>query len=307
MADTSSSSSSSSSYVENWSSSSSSSSAFLDIMHQVIVAMASREYGEGRVFIHTDRIGGFGTGHGDNPKEFWRKILEWTSKKTSNELIKVGLVINTQPSASDKIRSMVPISVDKLSISNLATVDLSQYDCIYMVGLPNSVSSVVTLKLEAFVENGGGLLIEYPNRGAEDINVLRNIEGIYCYSSERLFTTNAYWTIDGGNSYVFDDNAQISFMSTLRQKDFSEEWTILMTNVPNVVTTTTTTSPNEVLTFDQNSGSEFVVSFISAMQNGIVILEPGSESESSSSSSTEIRSSSSSSSGDSNSSSSSSL
>lgn len=273
-------------------SSSSSSAIVLDLLHDVIVAMACREYGEGRVFIHTDRIGGLRTGHGDNPKEFWRKILEWTSKKSSNELIRVGLVINTQPSASDKINSMKPVSVDKLKISDLALADLSKYDCIYIVGLLDSVSSAVTQRLESFVENGGGLAIEYPNIGGEDINVLRSIEDIYCYSSERLLTSNAYWTIDGGNHYVFYNDAEISFMSTLRQADFSEDWTILMTNIPYIVTTTTTTSPDEILDFDRNSGSEFGISFIGAMQNGIVTLDPGSESLSSSSSQSSLSSSS---------------
>lgn len=281
------------------SSSTSSSSVILDLLHEVIVAMACREYGEGRVFIHTDRIGGFKTGHGDNTKEFWRKILEWTSKKTSNELIRVGLVINIQPSAFDKINNMKPVSVDKLKFSDLASVDLSHYDCLYIVGLPSSASSIVTQKIETFVENGGGLVIEYPNRGKENINVLTAIQDIYCYSSERLITSNAYWTIDGGNHYVFDYVAEISFMSTLRQQDFSEDWMILMTNIPNTVTTTTTTSLNQILDFDKTSGSEFVISFISSMQNGIVTLEPGSESTSSSNSE-----SSSSSSGDSSSSSS---
>jgi hypothetical protein len=129
------------------------------------------------------------------------------------------------------------------------------------------------------------LVIEYPNIGGESINVLSGIENIYCYSSQRLIATNAYWTIDGGNNYVFYGNAEISFMSTLRQADFSEDWTILMTNIPNVVTTTTTTASDEILDFDQYSGSEFTISFISSMQYGIVVLEPGSESTSSSDSS----------------------
>jgi len=252
--------------------------------------MACREYGEGRIFIHTDRIGGYKTGHGDNPKEFWRKILEWTSKKNPDQLIRLGLVINTQPAASDKIHSFKPISVKKLSMSDLATQDLSQFDCIYFVGLSQSVSSKVTQKIKTFVENGGGLAIEYPNRGGEYINILRSIEDLYCYSSERPLTENAYWTIDGGNHYVFYNPAEISFMSTLRQSDFSASWDILMTNIQNFVTTTTTTAPDTILDFDQHSGSEFAVSFISSMQDGVAFLEP--EGSSTSSSSTESTSSS---------------
>jgi len=256
----------------------------IDVLNEVLVSMACREYGEGRIFLHTDRIGGFKTGHGDNPKEFWRKILEWTSKKHTNELIKVGLVLNTIPDASDKINSLKPISVKKLSISELSTKNLSDFDCIYMVGLPSRVSSTVTQKIKTFVENGGGLILEYPNRSKENINVLRDIENIYCYSAERLIFTNSYWTLDGGEHYVFYNDAEISFMSTFKQEDFSSSWTILMTNISHAVTTTTTTASNVILDFDQTIGSEFSIGFISAMKNGIVFLEPSEYSTSSSSS-----------------------
>jgi len=43
------------------------------------VALATREYSEGRICIMTDRIGGYRTGHGDNLLLFWRKLLEWTA------------------------------------------------------------------------------------------------------------------------------------------------------------------------------------------------------------------------------------
>jgi hypothetical protein len=105
-----------------------------------------------------------------------------------------------------------------------------------------------------------------------------------CHSADRLLFTNSYWTIDGGNHYIYYDPVEISFMSTLRQNDFSEEWTILMSNIPNVVITTTTGNEN-ILDFNLSSGSEFVISFISSMQNGIVEIEEDVSSSSSSESS----------------------
>jgi len=258
--------------ISSSSSTSSSSSDYLDVNSDVIVAMASREYGQGRIFIHTDRMGGYKTGHGDNTSAFWRKILEWTSKKSSIENINVGLIISVQPSSADHMNSLNPIVSKKIKVSDLATKDLSLYDCLYFVGLPDSVSNNVSEKIEQFVSNGGGVIIEYPNIGGQYINVLADIENIYCYSSERLLQTNAYWTIDGGNSYVFNESADVSFMSTLRQEDFSSSWTILMTNIMNLMTTTTTTFIEDAFDFDKTSSAEFSVSFISAMQKGIVIL-----------------------------------
>jgi hypothetical protein len=268
--------------------------------------MASRQYGEGRIFIHTDRLAGAQTGHGANPKEFWRKVLEWTSSKNPKETIRVGLIINTKIYSADRINSFIPIKVQRFTISDLAVVDLSNIDCLYIVGLPDIVSSNVTGKIKTFVENGGGLVIEYPNRGGENINILANIENLYCNSGERPLQTYAYWTIDGGNSSVYHSNIDIAFMSDMRQVDFSLSWTILMTNIVNAVTTTTTTSLEDAFDFGKSNESEFSISLIIAMQKGIVTLYEGSSSSSSSSSSSIDSSSSSSSSIDSSSSSSSS-
>jgi hypothetical protein len=170
--------------------------------------------------------------------------------------------------------SFSPISVVKMSVFDLANKDLSNFDCLYFVGLPVAISSNITQRIATFVNNGGGLVLEYPNNSHEYINVLSDIESLYCYSNERLLQKNAYWTIDGGNSYIFDFNADISFMSTFRQIDFSTYWTILMTNIQNIVTTTTTTAIGDIIVFDNKNASEFVVSFISSAQNGIITIEP---------------------------------
>ena len=263
---------------------------------EVLVAMASRQYGEGRIFIHTDKLAGVQTGHGANPSDFWRKVIEWTSSKKPQETINAGLVINTKVYSADRLNSFNPVKVKRFSISDLATADLSKIDLLYVVGLPDSVSSIVTGRLSTFVENGGGLVIEYPNRGSEYINILADIENVYCYSAERPLQTHAYWTIEGGNSYVYYEGVDIAFMSEMRQSDFSDEWTILMTNIVNSVTTTTTTSLEDVLDFGQSNESEFSISLIVAMQKGIVTIYEDESSSSDSSSSSSFDSSSSSSS-----------
>ena len=239
-----------------------------------LVAMASREYGEGRILIHTDRVGGVQTGHGENPSSFWREVLEWTSGKTSSENINIGLLINTKTHSANRLNSFNPSSVIKIDLPYIASQDLSDIDLIYVVGLPDLVSDVVTQKIADYVNDGGGLILEYPNRGDEAINILSGIEDVYCYSDERLLQTWAYWTIEGSQSDVFDPDAIIAFMSTLRQVDFSSYWTILMSDVVAEVTTTTTTLAEEQAPdLAKASGSEFGVSYISSMQKGIVQLE----------------------------------
>jgi hypothetical protein len=252
------------------------------------VSIAVREYGQGRICLHTDRLGAVFTGHGKNPKVFWRELIGWTAAKTNRELMRVGLVINTQVHVARRINSLNPVQVDNLSYADFATTDLSAYDVLYIVGLTESLSSDVSQQIADFVEAGGGLVIEYPNVAGE-INVLSAIESLECYSEERALQTLAYWTVDGSNHPIYFEDADITFMSTMREEDFSDDWTFLMTDVEVSVTTTTTLLPGQESAFDLtgSSGSEFGVSYISSMQYGIVQLEEEpTSSESSSSEST---------------------
>lgn len=247
-------------------------------------AIAVREYGAGRICIHTDKISSAQTGHQANPKNFWRKMLEWTSGKSSEEVINVGLVISSDPASADKMHSLNPVNVKKITVDDIALNKLSKYNVLYLSGLPSEISSQAKQNIKTFVEAGGGIVIESPDRGGENINVIEEIESVYCYSSERPLDTLAYWTETGSTHYMYHENVDIAFMTTLREEDFSSYWSILMNSVDSTVTTTTVTS-EVVYKYDKTSSLEFAIGFISTMQNGIVHLEIGEESSSSSSSS----------------------
>jgi len=250
------------------------------------VSLAVRDYGAGHICIHTDRVGGVQTGHGENPIDFWRGLVGWTAKKNPNELIKIGLVINTDIHSAENLNNIKPVSVTTIEYSDLSTTTLSNYDCLYFVGLPSVVTTTLAANIATYVNNGGGLVIEYPNRGEEDINILSGIESLYCYSAERALDTLSYWTLDGINHPMFYSQAKITFMSTLRMLDFSTAWTILMSNIENLVTTTTTTSVHGYNLIGKAS-SIIGISYISTMQEGVVTLEDllsSTSSESSSSS-----------------------
>jgi len=261
------------------------------IAYTTYVAMAVREYGQGRICIHTDNIGAYQTGHQKNPHIFWRGIFEWTASKTSRETIRVGIVISDDRSPLNRIETFRPISVEVITVGDISLDRIGQYDLLYFVGLPDFVPDEVANNIKDFVDEGGGVVVETPDRGSENINVLSSIEDVLCYSAERPLETLAYWTLDGNEHDIYTDDIKIVFMTTLRANDFSSEWSILMNSVPSTVATTTL--PLE-LTFDFNQSSvlEFGVGFISAMQNGIVELETGEESSSSSNSSSSSSSSS---------------
>jgi hypothetical protein len=240
--------------------------------NEVIAAVTVRQYGQGRILIHTDRVSAVQTGHGHNPTEFWRKVFEWTGQKNPGETISVGLIINTENASADRIHSFNPISVKKIKFNDLATKDISEFDLLYMVGLPDAVTANVAQKISQFVVNGGGLILESPDRGGEYINVLSDIENVYVYSAQRLLTSLAYWTNDGVNHYIYYPDISMTFMVTIKASDLSSHWTILMSNIQNVNTTTTTTV---TVLFDlgKTAASEFAVSFVSAMQKGLVEIK----------------------------------
>jgi len=239
------------------------------------VALASRLYGAGRILIHTDRISSAQTGHSNNPSSFWRSVLEWTSQKQNYDNINVCLIINTQNESADKIHSLNPIDVTKKKFSDLAIISLSAYDLIYFVGLPDLVNSNIANRIEEYVDNGGGIIIETPDRGAEYINILSDIENIYVESAQKPTNNFAYWTNDGINSSFYNKDIVMSFMTSINLSAFSTEWTILMSSVANITTTTTSTSTeNPIFDFDKRAESKFSVSFISTMKNGVIIIEP---------------------------------
>ena len=251
------------------------------------VAFAVREYGEGRIAIHTDRIGAYLTGHGINSKGFVRQLFEWTAGKKINESIKVGFVISVPGESINGLDRDIGITTQIITIESLAVNDLSSFDCLYFIGLPDNVSSSIAVKIEEFVRGGKGLILESPDNGGENINVLASIEDLYCYSDERVSENNADWTVTGSeHSFLYRNDVEITFMVSLRESDFSSSWDILMSNVVNVFTTTTTTEGEREFNFLWNGGSEFGISFSSYMQKGIVIVEEGLPFTSSSRSST---------------------
>jgi len=244
------------------------------------VALAVRSYAEGRVLIHTDRIDGYQMGHGTNSKSFWRNVFNWTSKRFSREIINVGF-LSYNNNSGDKISTLEPISMRLMSLTDLATEDLSALDCLYFAGLPENVSEIVASNIEQFVREGGGLILESPDNGNENINVLSQIESVFCYSEQSPMENDAYWTLVGNSHYIFN-GVIMPFGVTLRESDFSGEWVILMSDVPSTVTTTTLPPSQYEYNFGNRGDFEFAVAFVSSMQNGIAMLEAGSSSSSSS-------------------------
>ena len=96
-------------------------------MTEKYVSLAVREYGAGRICIHTDRIDSYQTGHGDNKIQFWRKVFQWVSKKENYEKINVGIISNINDFSNKNINLLNPIYSEELTFEQLLIKNLNLY------------------------------------------------------------------------------------------------------------------------------------------------------------------------------------
>jgi len=231
------------------------------------ISLATRGYGEGRICIVTDNVSGDKTYHGQNRLVFWRKLVEWTGQKNRNEIVTVGLLDNSDLNPYTSLSELHNTKVYNITLQNISVEDISKYDLLYVSGLPESVSNESLQKIELYVRLGGGIVVERPNRGDENINILSSIDNIYCMSSVKPSQNHSSWTLTGQNSYFYDPNIKIGFFSTIEKSSFNDNWDILMSDIN--PSNDEEILPGTILT-DSDIGAEFGISFVSAIDNGIV-------------------------------------
>ena len=246
------------------------------------IALAVRQYGEGRICVSTDRIGGYLTGHGDNPWLFWRRILEWTGQRFPSELINIAVVQSTETYNINVLNSFEQINITEISMHDLLFETFQTYDLIYFVGLPEEVDQDAHDRIEEFVRLGGGMLIESPDK-LGDINILTSIDNVGVSSINKPIETLAFWTEIGKTHYTYTTPVYVSFMVEIENTAFSSAWSVLMSDVE--VQEVQEAPPITIITSGQ-IGSEFGVSYLCRMKYGIVNIEEdeglGNESSSSS-------------------------
>ena len=254
------------------------------------VGLATKQYGEGRICLVSDRISGENTKHGVNSISFWRKLLEWTSQKKAKEIINICLIDNSYYKPKLYLNELYQSQVSTKTYLDIVAQGLNKYDIVYISGLTSYVSEEVKQEIEKYVNSGGGLLIENPNIEGV-INILELIDSINVSSINPPNQTFAYWTIDGKSHYSYYSKVKINFYSQMLDSEFDSSWIILMSSIE---TEEESTIGSEIES-DKSLGAEFGISFISSMQKGLVILGEEVFIESSSSSSIDSSSSSSSS------------
>jgi hypothetical protein len=258
------------------------------------ISLITKEYVNGRVAITTDRIGGFRTGHGTTPDNFWRSLLKWAGQKTDKENVHVGFIKSTETYYENYVESIDGVTYQEINTEHLTTFGTDEFDVIYFISLPKEYDDGIPDLLEEYVKEGGGLIFESPDEEGE-IELLSSIDSIVVSSTQRPNYDNAYWTTTGFNSELYAANFTSSFMVTIGQDSIPSDWSILLSNIETIVIPVEDEDVLNQFDYDNKDIVEFGMSFVVGMKDGLVTLNEGdnvlfstSSSLSSSSSSTEL-------------------
>jgi hypothetical protein len=241
------------------------------------VGLAVRNYGEGRISIINDKINGYKNHNGSGNYYFWRKILEWTSKKRSSEFIKILFIDNTdneEAKTLEILQKVYNVQIDSKKIHHLKYIDLKQYNLIYCSGLPNSIEFYIKNEIKKYINNGGGIVIENINRYNQNINIISEIENIYINEFDKPLSTKSYWTLNSKRHYIYEKSINMGFVSGLSINQFSN-WDILITDFEQKETDFELDQDKYIT--DTTAGAEFGISFSSSIYNGILEYNEDSE------------------------------
>ena len=222
-------------------------------------AIATRKWGEGRILIHSDSIDGYETSKGANNLNFWRKVIEFTSQKTPQDIIRIGLIRWSK--TANNLFSLKNVIVENIDL----TYNLNNYDLIYITG-NEELSTEYSDKIKDFINMGGGIIIESINNGTI-INPLKSIE-IINVSIVRPNLNKAYWTLAGNNSYIYDKS--IFFEFCFKLTDLSSYWTTLMSDIEVLIDINSSTVTDN-LSYKKEQ-SKFSISFTSVFKDGIITI-----------------------------------
>jgi hypothetical protein len=250
------------------------------------VALITREYVNGRIAITTDRLGGFRTGNGFSLSSFWRTLIRWSGQRSDNENVNVAILKSLETSYENFLSRINGVNYTEINEEYILSIGLDEFDAVYFIGLPKGeISSDFPDAIEEYVNNGGGLIIESPDKNGE-IEILSAIDSVNVSSIKRPSHDTAFWTQTGIDSDVYvKEYTNSSFMVEIKDSDFSNDWSILLSDIETV--TEELETQDKILEQDYSSRlfQEFSIGFIVGISEGTVYLEEGDETSSSSSSS----------------------
>ena len=195
------------------------------------VALASADYGLGRVLAYSGRLGWRNAGGQAISDAFARRLVEWASSKGGNDTIEICHIsvegvdgITPVIDTLDRV-SVVRKDIDFLSEDN----NLSRFACVIISGYSSS-SPLVRGNVLSYVASGGGLMVE-DFRTSGPVDLLDAISPFSVSAMGFLDISGAViWTDEGKVSSLFSESflsEQIPMINSVAEADLGVGWSIM--------------------------------------------------------------------------------
>lgn len=245
------------------------------------VVLASTTHGSGRVMLFASRMNYRNTGGVGITDLFVRNCLGWISQAGDTDRLEVCHVpFETVDGTIPTVDSSFNTSVSRHDVEFLSEDNnLYEFDCIILSGYNNDISPLVRDNLVAYVNSGGGLLVEDFNlSGAVDL--FAPISPVTVDDAGFIpVDGNLVWTDSGLAHGVFNASflgLDIGILNTISEGDVGSGWSIL--NVFDTEAEKSSEIPIEEQLYLRSAdfaikGTYFVGHYTSVYQDGLVDLE----------------------------------
>ena len=196
-------------------------------------AIASLEYGSGRILLMCTRFANINTGNIAMSSRFIRRSTQWVSAIGDDDQINVCVIVNDVDDGSlGALDNTENITAFKSELKDLSDNSfLGDFDCLVFFGLDNNISPLIRSNVKQYIEDGGGAIFCDVNINDDSIDMFDDIESVYCISSGvNLSDGQSTWTVDGVNHYLYEIDfvdIEIAILNTISELGFSSAWEIL--------------------------------------------------------------------------------
>ena len=250
-----------------------------------LAALASVEYGSGRIILFPGRFNPVGTGGSALPSDFARHVVQWAASADDDSLVSVCLVAVSGPDATiPELDAARAVSVTRLDVDFLSeAASLDAYEVVALSAYSNILSPLVQQNLLSFVAAGGGLVLLDADVDGDYIELFASVAPVFVEESDFSETSGSIlWTADGIASSVYSEAFvayQWRVINTIPVSDLSSQWSVLAS----FDTEQLTTPSDELVSEDSYESSDdflipggYMVGFYSTTyENGVVDLERG--------------------------------
>jgi len=198
-----------------------------------LAALATVEYGSGRVVLFPGRFNPVGTGGSAMPPDFARHIVQWAASAGDDDLVSVCQTSISGPDATipelDDARAVSVARVDIDFLSEAAALDA--YEVVVLCAYSNVLSPLVQQNLLDFVLAGGGLVVLDADVDGANIELLDLVAPVLVDHADFSETSGSVvWTTAGKASPIYSE-AFVAYQwrvaNTIPVSGLSPQWSVL--------------------------------------------------------------------------------